>query len=54
MLYQPMTDSQAEEAWVAAFMALISSRTEEDDAALYAYMQHLKREYPIVPSGVYA
>jgi hypothetical protein len=53
MIYQPMTEEQAEEAWVAAFMALISSRTEEEDAALYAYMQHLKREYHVIPA-VYA
>ncbi len=49
MIYQPMTDSQAEDAWIDAFMAYISTSDAAQASELYAYMQHLKREYAVIP-----
>lgn len=51
MLYQPMTDSQAEDAYIETFMMFICTRDPAVEAALFAYMQHLKRDYRVIPAA---
>lgn len=54
MLYQPMTDSQAEDLWVTAYIDFLSTRNPKEEAALFAYMRHIKQEYPGVIPPSYA
>lgn len=46
MIYQPMTDSEAEDIWVDAFMLLMETRDPDAELVLFGYMYHVKRSYP--------
>lgn len=47
MLYQPMTDDQAVDAWVTAFLASCENTAPAaDKAAAMAEMDRIKAEYP--------
>lgn len=45
MIYQPMTDSQAEDAWFNAYTAFFETRYDAVADEHYARMQHIKRNY---------